>query len=191
MRIIAISGKAQHGKDTTAGILKRQLEVDGYRVLIVHYADLLKHICRSFFGWDGRKDDAGRHILQYVGTDIIRAKRPDFWADFIIDVLGLFPNEWDCVLIPDCRFPNEISRLKKAGFDSIHIRVVRRHFTSPLTAEQQSHPSETALDNCKPDYYLRNDGTLADLEKSISDWITELNGYHQLGLMEAMSAGES
>lgn len=191
MRIIAISGKAQHGKDTTAGILKRQLEADGYRVLIVHYADLLKHICRSFFGWDGRKDDAGRHILQYVGTDIIRAKRPDFWADFVIDVLGLFPDEWDYVLIPDCRFPNEISCLKKAGFDSIHIRVVRHHFTSPLTAEQQSHPSETALDNCKPDYYLHNDGTLADLEKSISDWITELNGYHQLGLMEVISASES
>lgn len=190
MRIIAISGKAQHGKDTTAGILKRQLEADGYRVLIVHYADLLKHICRSFFGWDGRKDDAGRHILQYVGTDIIRAKRPDFWADFVIDVLSLFPDEWDYVLIPDCRFPNEISCLKKAGLDSVHIRVVRRHFTSPLTAEQQSHPSETALDSCKPDYYLRNDGTLADLEKSISDWITELNGYHQLGLMEVMSAGE-
>lgn len=191
MRIIAISGKAQHGKDTTAGILKRQLEADGHRVLIVHYADLLKHICRSFFGWDGRKDDAGRHILQYVGTDIIRAKRPDFWADFVIDVLGLFPDEWDYVLIPDCRFPNEISCLKKAGLDSIHIRIVRRHFTSPLTAEQQSHPSETALDNCKPDYYLHNDGTLADLEKSISNWITELNGYHQLGLMEVMSAGES
>lgn len=191
MKVICISGKAQHGKDTTAGILKRQLEADGHRVLIVHYADLLKHICRSFFGWDGRKDDAGRHILQYVGTDIIRAKRPDFWADFVIDVLGLFPNEWDYVLIPDCRFPNEISCLKKAGLNSIHIRVVRRHFTSPLTAEQQSHPSETALDNCEPDYYLYNDGTLADLEKSISNWITELNGYHHLGLMEVMSDSES
>lgn len=187
MRIIAISGKAQHGKDTTAGILKRQLEADGYNVLIVHYADLLKHICRSFFGWDGKKDDAGRHILQYVGTDIIRAKRPNYWVDFIIDVLNLFPDEWDYVLIPDCRFPNEIECLKKAGFDSIHIRVVRPNFVSPLTAEQQAHPSEIALDNSTPDYYIDNSGTLNDLEKVISDWVTELNGYHQLGMAEVVS----
>lgn len=191
MKIIAISGKAQHGKDTTAGILKRQLEADGYMVLIVHYADLLKHICRSFFGWDGQKDDAGRHILQYVGTDIIRAKRPNFWVDFVIDVLGLFPDEWDYVLIPDCRFPNEIACLKKAGLDSIHIRVVRQNFTSPLTPEQQVHPSETALDNSKPDYYIYNNGTLEDLSAMLSDWITSMNGYYQLEMSEVMSAGET
>lgn len=191
MKIIAISGKAQHGKDTTAGILKRQLEADGCRVLIVHYADLLKHICHSFFGWDGKKDDAGRHILQYVGTDIIRAKRPNFWVDFVIDVLGLFPDEWDYVLIPDCRFPNEIACLKKAGLDYIHIRVVRQDFTSPLTPEQQAHPSETALDNSKPDYYIYNNGTLEDLNAMLSNWITSMNGYHQLEMWEVMSAGET
>lgn len=191
MKIIAISGKAQHGKDTTAGILKRQLGADGYRVLIVHYADLLKHICRSFFGWDGQKDDAGRHILQYVGTDIIRAKRPNFWVDFVIDVLGLFPDEWDYVLIPDCRFPNEIACLKKAGFDSIHMRVVRQNFVSPLTPEQQAHPSETALDKSTPDYFIYNNGTLDDLSETLSDWITSLNGYHQLEISEVISAGET
>lgn len=108
MQVIAISGKAQHGKDTSAKILKNMLEADGYRVLITHYADLLKYMCRTFFGWNGEKDDAGRHILQYVGTDIIRQKRPDFWVDFVTDVLALFPDDWDFVLIPDCRFPNEI-----------------------------------------------------------------------------------
>lgn len=190
MKVIAISGKAQHGKDTTAGIMKRQLQADGYKVLIIHYADLLKHICRSFFGWDGRKDETGRHILQYVGTDIIRAKRPDYWADFIIGILELFPDEWDYVLIPDCRFPNEIECLKEAGLDSIHIRIVRPNFVSPLTEEQQTHQSETALDDSTPDYFISNGGTLADLEKTISNWITDLNGYHQLGFMEVMSSCE-
>ena len=45
MKIIAISGKAQHGKDTTAGFLKSTLEADGYKVQVAHYADLLKYIC--------------------------------------------------------------------------------------------------------------------------------------------------
>lgn len=44
MKIIAISGKAQHGKDTTAGFLKSTLEADGYKVQVAHYADLLKYI---------------------------------------------------------------------------------------------------------------------------------------------------
>lgn len=58
MKVITISGKAQNGKDTTAGLLKAALEADGYKVLITHYADLLKYICKQFFGWDGQKDDA-------------------------------------------------------------------------------------------------------------------------------------
>lgn len=51
MKVITISGKAQNGKDTTAGLLKAALEADGYKVLITHYADLLKYICKQFFGW--------------------------------------------------------------------------------------------------------------------------------------------
>ena len=48
MKVITISGKAQNGKDTTAGLLKSALEADGYKVLITHYADLLKYICKQF-----------------------------------------------------------------------------------------------------------------------------------------------
>ena len=72
MKVITISGKAQNGKDTTARLLKDVLEDDGNTVLIAHYADLLKYICKQFFGWDGNKDEQGRHTLQYVGTDVIR-----------------------------------------------------------------------------------------------------------------------
>ena len=36
------------------------------------------------------KDEKGRHILQYVGTDVIRKQAPDFWVDFISSVLTYF-----------------------------------------------------------------------------------------------------
>lgn len=188
MKVIAISGKAQNGKDTTASFLKEMLEADGYKVLIAHYADLLKYICRQFFGWDGKKDDAGRHILQYVGTDIIREKEPDFWVDFIVSMIELFPNDWDYVLIPDCRFPNEIDRLKAAGIDMVHLRVVRANFKSPLSAEQQQHPSETALDNVEPDYYIKNSGSLKDLREAITQWLVDFNGSHQMTMDELCSS---
>lgn len=184
MRVIAISGKAQNGKDTTAGYLKCALESDGYRVLVTHYADLLKYMCKQYFGWGGQKDDAGRQILQYVGTDVIRNKRPDFWVDFVISVIDLFPDEWDYVLIPDCRFPNEIERLKSSGLDTTHIRVRRSNFISPLTAEQQMHPSETALDNVKPDYYIENKGSLNELKETVVQWLVAFNGFHQISIFE-------
>ena len=173
MRILAISGHAQNGKDTVAGLIKDSLKVDGNRVLVAHYADLLKYMCRTFFDWDGNKDEKGRHILQYVGTDIIRKQAPDFWVDFISSVLTYFKENWDYVLIPDTRFPNEIDKLISNGFDVIHIRVVRPNFESPLTEEQQSHPSETALDNVNPDFYIYNEGSMDELKEKINKWIQE------------------
>lgn len=173
MKIILVSGKAQNGKDTTAEILRSQLKADGNRVLITHYADLLKFICRNYFGWDGKKDDAGRQMLQYVGTDVIRKQNPTLWVDFVSMILKYFYENWDYVIIPDCRFPNEVTTMADSGFETIHIRVVRENFESPLTKEQQMHPSETALDDVIPDYYISNGGSLQDLTNTIIKWIKE------------------
>lgn len=184
MKVICISGKAQHGKDTTAGFLKEELEADGFSVLIAHYGDLVKYICTKFFGWNGEKDEYGRSLLQRVGTDIIRNQEPDYWVGFIHDILTFFQNEWDYVLIPDSRFPNEVDYLRDAGFDVTHIRVKRENFVSPLTEEQQMHPSETALDDVVADKYIINNGTLSDLRKTVSDWVFEVNGEHQFVIYE-------
>ena len=81
MKIITISGKAKHGKDCTATLIKKQLEEKRNKVLVTHFADLLKYICKTFFDWDGKKNKEGRSILQYVGTDIIRKQNPDYWVD--------------------------------------------------------------------------------------------------------------
>lgn len=167
MKVIAISGKAGHGKDAVAGYLKECLEDKGKRVLVTHYADLLKYICKTFFGWDGQKDEKGRTMLQQVGTEGIRSKEPDYFVGFVADMLYFFGDQWDYVLIPDTRFPNEIDYLKNAGFDVLYIRVIRENFESPLTKEQQNHPSETALDEYDADVMLYNDSTLDDLKFSV------------------------
>lgn len=146
MKVITLSAKAQHGKDTTANILKEQLTTKGYKVLICHYADLLKYMCKTFFDWNGIKDEKGRSILQYVGTEQIRSQNPNYWVEYIISVLKLFPNEWDYVLIPDTRFPNEIE-LMKENFDTTSIKIIRPNFNNGLTKEQKEHISETALDS--------------------------------------------
>ena len=44
MKVVCISGKAGHGKDTVAKIMNERLLNDGHRVLITHYGDLVKYI---------------------------------------------------------------------------------------------------------------------------------------------------
>lgn len=172
MKIFTITGKARHGKDTIAEMMKDILEERGYRVLLTHYADLLKYICKTFFNWNGEKDEVGRTILQKVGTETVRTQKPDFWVDFIINILNLFPYEWDVVIIPDARFPNEIERLKEEGFDVEFVRVFRPNFDNGLTEEQKNHKSEIALDNYVADVEITNEGTLNELREDIGNWLS-------------------
>lgn len=157
MKIITLSAKAKGGKDFCANLIKQKLELKGEKVLITHYADLLKYICKTFFGWNGQKDVEGRTLLQYVGTDIIRQKNPDYWVNFLIGIFNLFPDEWDYVLIPDTRFPNE-NDLMKECFDVSTVRVTRPNYDNGLTEKQQNHESEIALDDYKFDYQIINNG---------------------------------
>lgn len=172
MKVILISGKARHGKDLTAKLMTDSLRESGKRVLVTHYADLVKYICREFFNWNGEKDEAGRTLLQYVGTDVVRQKMPDYWVDFIIDILDLFGDNWDYVIIPDTRFPNEIDRIK-ARYECVHLRVRRENTSEVLTTVQQNHISETALDDVEPDLRIENNGTIEDLKNMIETIIKE------------------
>ncbi len=174
MKVVCITGKARHGKDTLAGMMKKYLEEKRHRVLITHFGDLLKYVCEKFFDWDGNKDKRGRALLQYVGTDVIRTQAPDFWIDFVINILKLFPDEWDFVLIPDCRFPNEFEDFKNEGFDAYLIRINRPDFDSGLTEQQMNHISETSMDNYTPDFYVLNDSTIEAIELKIPDIIKSI-----------------
>ena len=174
MKIITISGHAQHGKDTVASMMRNLIKANGYSVLIFHYADLLKDICTRYFYWDGKKDEAGRHLLQTIGTNIVRAKDPDFWVDHAIKLFKIFNGTWDYIIIPDTRFPNEIDKLRDAGFYVEHWKVYRPNFDNGLTPEQRQHPSEIALDDRLGYHLIINDGSIYDLEIQIHNRFDEI-----------------
>lgn len=175
MKIICISGKAHSGKDTAAVMIKRTLENNGCSVLVTHFADLLKYVCRAYFDWDGKKDDVGRSLLQYVGTNRVRAVDPDFWVSFVAKLLKIFHDEWDYVIIPDCRFPNEYEYLRDSGFGGdVHlVRIERPEDDGGLTAVQVRHPSETAMDSY-PCAVIQNTGTPEELERKIRVWLQRI-----------------
>ena len=52
MIILCIAGRAGSGKDTVAKILDEILTEQYHkRVLVAHYADLVKYVAKTFFYW--------------------------------------------------------------------------------------------------------------------------------------------
>jgi hypothetical protein len=171
MQIILISGKAQHGKSESAKLIKSKLEKQNNKVLITAYGNLVKFVCEKFFGGGYQKNDHNRSLWQYIGTDIIRKQFPNYWVDFVIEIVSMFPNEWDYVIIDDCRFPNEFERWEEKNWDVVKLRVERLNFKSPLTPKQQKHISETILDNYNFDYIIQSKSGLNNLKKEVSKFI--------------------
>lgn len=170
--IIPIAGKAGSGKDTAAKMLKGKLENDGLRVVIISFADYIKFGCTAYLGWDGNKNDYGRHLLQRVGTDDIRNKYPDFWVDCVCKWIdrALSPH-YDIFIIPDARFENEIFYMQKFAFDKAAIvvptKVERQNHVSNLGEQQQQHISENALDDYDFEYTIKSKDGLGKLEVAV------------------------
>lgn len=78
----------------------------------------------------------GREFMQYFGTDICRKMHNDIWADATVNrILNEQPG---IGIITDCRFPNEVESVKKAG--GVVIRLTRS-----INSDDE-HLSEKALD---------------------------------------------
>ena len=173
MKVIMITGKAGSGKGAVADIIQNQLEKDGYTVLNIAFGDYVKTLLKEHFDWDGVKDTKGRAMLQWLGTEVMRAKFPTYWADIVSKfILGINDKFMFC-LIPDWRFINEYYIITDYNDDVITLRVVRKNedgtpYDNPnLTEEQKNHISETELDHFYCNYEIVNDGDLNKLEDNV------------------------
>lgn len=161
---IILSGKSGSGKDLTAQFMKEELEKHKQKALVIHFADAVKWFCREFLDWNGKKDEIGRTLLQTVGTDIVRAKHPNFWVGIVVGLIQAFEpyQDFDVAIIPDARFPNEINISLSNLKNCVSVRIERTNNGEPwinptLTEDQKKHPSETSLDCFAFDYILHND----------------------------------
>lgn len=151
-QIVCVSGHAGAGKDFFSSMLSAELTKRDNKVLICHYADLVKYVCEKFFGWNGLKDVSGRTLLQKIGTDVIRKKNPNYWVDFLCDIFLFFPDEWDYIIISDLRFPNEYNRIRERVTPNVMSVLIQREKESEesehkLTEKQKNHSSETSMND--------------------------------------------
>ncbi len=157
MKVYLFAGKAEAGKTTAAELLVQQLRSTHpeSRVVRMAYGDYLKQVVKTVFGWDGKKDEAGRHLLQWFGTDVVRAKSPNFWIDSVVRLAKVLDGVVDYLLIDDCRFPNEVDVWRdpelakefETGLDVTVVRIERPGHENRLTPEQRLHASETSMDS--------------------------------------------
>ena len=204
--IIGVCGFIGSGKDTVADYL-----VNLHHFRRESFANTLKDAVSAVFGWDrtmleGRTKQARewreqvdawwaerlsiphltpRWILQNWGTEVCRKNfHDDIWIASLENKLRA---STDDIVISDCRFPNEIAAIKKAG--GRVVRVVRgaepewyqlavsrnrgpngnsSWALSGRKLEQLGiHASETAWVGTRFDAVLDNNGTLEDLYQQV------------------------
>jgi hypothetical protein len=200
-KIIGICGFIGSGKDTAADYL-----VNFHEFRRDSFASTLKDAVAAVFGWDrelleGRTKQARewreqvdpwwserldmpnltpRWVLQWWGTEVCRKSfHDDIW---IASLEARLRNSQDNIVISDCRFPNEITAIKKAGGKVIWIQRgelpswynVAVSANAGFKADQDKlkelsiHASETAWVGTVFDATIGNNGTVDQLYKQLA-----------------------
>jgi hypothetical protein len=167
--LIGLSGKAGSGKNTIADHLRDQ---HGYHQFA--FATALKDVVGTAFAMtedhlhgqlkeivDPRWGISPREAMQWLGTDVLRQRWPDFWIRHLRqDLLDFWGhNGQRPVVVTDVRFKDEAEALRR--MKGVIIRVDR---PAPGALQNPLHVSETDLDDFEGfDHVLKNEGSVDDL----------------------------
>lgn len=138
--ILGLCGPAKVGKSTTAHLIKKKLFHEGYPCVILSFAEPVKEIA-AYFGWDGRKDERGRKLLQQIGTDVGRTYNPDIWVNRWLQRATSFKEQGVSVLADDVRFANEAEAIRGIGGFCLRLDPGSRVIDG-LSGELGQHVSE-------------------------------------------------
>jgi dephospho-CoA kinase len=200
--LVLLVGKAHAGKDTCYDhmeqiLTSRNIPVDKYvladklKVITKEMIKLLKGVDlplkyfhdnvekekqRPELGYivtgTGKEVFTIRRCLQTIGTDILRDK---FDVDIWIDQAKKYAKNNDdrFLVIPDCRFTNEIpSFAEMTTHKVISIKINRT--TNLITETGKDHQTEKNVDVIKCDYVINNDSDLNSFHKKIETVLSDI-----------------
>lgn len=179
-KLIALTGKAGSGKSEVASYL-----VDGHGFQLVKFAGPLKAMLRGYYREIGLSDEeidrriegdlkevpdpylAGRtprHAMETLGAEWGRKQMAsEFWVNAAESkIVG---SKAECIVVDDCRFPNEAHAVRRLGGEIVRIKSDReRRKVSNHVAEKGLHPALI-------DHTIQNDEGIGALRNSIDEHI--------------------
>lgn len=161
LKVIGLCGPAGSGKSEVAKILLLSLPVK-WQGAVVSFAKPVKDIAFAM-GWDGKKDERGRRMLQLLGTEVGRGYDPDLWVrKWLATVSSLEAvcpqGEHLLIVADDVRFENEVQAIHRL---SGQVWEVCR----PGHEYHFKHVSEQGVWGV--DGKILNEGSLEQLEEAI------------------------
>lgn len=157
MKIFLVAGKAGSGKGEVAKLIKEYYIYKLESCVITEYSKYLKQFAQELTDWDGNPNTKPRAYLQNLG-DKIREIDSKYFINNMLDDLRIYETLTDNLVISDVRMPGEIEDIK-LNYDNVYAILVENQFgLSKLSVEEQSHITETALENYNEfDFVLTND----------------------------------
>ena len=100
---------------------------------------------------------------------------PKMLVNRMIEDIKVYSLYYDVVIISDVRFPEEIEEMKKTFKDVYSIYVVNQFGQSELSLQEQTHVTETALENYSNfDVTITNDN-INVLDNRVIDFIERVD----------------
>lgn len=147
MKIFLVAGKAGSGKGEVAKIIKEYYLSLKKKPIITEYSKYLKLYANEILGWNG-EEPKPRKFLQDLGVTIREnMDMPHLLINRMIEDIKVYSLYYDVVIISDVRYPEEITEMKKTFNNVYAMYVVNQFGKSELTLEEQTHVTETALEN--------------------------------------------
>lgn len=174
MRIIALGGRKESGKDTFAELAQRYLP----NTRIIGFSDSLNDSLVTLnpivegelrysdfvtkYGYMSAKTHPEvRRLLLFLGTEVGRELDEDLWVNQMRKRLDKAREDGiDVVFITGVRYPNELGLLREVKADLVYVeRPSIANATEGRLAQNTTHSSETSLSKQDFDHVVVNDSS--------------------------------
>ncbi len=172
MKIFLIAGKAESGKAEVAKMIKEYYIYQQKEAVITEYSKYLKEYAKEMINWDGLSANKPRKFLQDLGMYIRNdLNMPNFFTERMLEDIKVYERDFEVTIICDVRYPDEIKAIKNIYDDVTSILVVNQFRVSTLTAEEQIHPSEIALENYDEFDYTIINNDLSEVKRQLFQFL--------------------